>query len=407
MIVLVRKLPHRGFSGPPRRLGHLGEVIPDGRGEGSMPPHAGGRRRGPGSWSTGILVGACIVAAVAGGVIGGVIVNAFSSSSSPGGTASSSGAGTSAHTCLVTPVARETLPSVVTISVTGPSALGTGSGEVIRSGGYILTNNHVIAAAASGGSISVMFSNGTTAAAELTGRDPLTDIAVIKVSGENDLRVIPVGESGKLVIGQPVVVLGAPLGLSSTVTSGIVSALDRTIQVPGEDNQSALLVDAVQTDAAINPGNSGGAMVNCAGQFVGMPTAGATVPSSSGEASGGSIGLGFAIPSYLALRVADEIITTGHAAHSYLGLQVSSLSADAANGADEGLLITGIDPSGPAQQAGLRVGDIITTIDGEQAVRTDQLVSITLTKRPGDKAEIGYKRDGKPATATVTLAEQP
>ena len=372
-----------------------------------MPPHAGGRRRGPGSWSTGILVGACIVAAVAGGVIGGVIVNAFSSSSSPGGTASSSGAGTSAHTCLVTPVARETLPSVVTISVTGPSALGTGSGEVIRSGGYILTNNHVIAAAASGGSISVQFSNGTTADAQLTGRDPLTDIAVIKVSGENDLRVIPVGESGKLVIGQPVVVLGAPLGLSSTVTSGIVSALDRTIQVPGEDNQSALLVDAVQTDAAINPGNSGGAMVNCAGQFVGMPTAGATVPSSSGEASGGSIGLGFAIPSYLALRVADEIITTGHAAHSYLGLQVSSLSADAANGADEGLLITGIDPSGPAQQAGLRVGDIITTIDGEQAVRTDQLVSITLTKRPGDKAEIGYKRDGKPATATVTLAEQP
>jgi len=209
------------------------------------------------------------------------------------------------------------------------------------------------------------------------------------------------------VIGQPVVVLGAPLGLSSTVTSGIVSALDRTIQVPGEDNQAALLVDAVQTDAAINPGNSGGAMVNCAGQFVGMPTAGATVPSSSGEASGGSIGLGFAIPSYLALRVADEIIATGHAAHAYLGLQVSSLSADAANGADEGLLITGIDPSGPAQQAGLRTGDVITTIDGEQAVRTDQLVSVTLTKRPGDKVEIGYKRDGKPATATMTLAEQP
>jgi len=371
-----------------------------------MPPHAGGRRRGSRYWSTGILVGACIVVAVAGGVIGGVIVNAFSSSS-PSGTAGSPAAGTLAHTCLVTPVARETLPSVVTISVTGPSASGTGSGEVIRSGGYILTNNHVIAAAANGGSISVMFSNGTTADAELTGRDPLTDIAVIKVSGESNLRVIPVGESGKLVIGQPVVVLGAPLGLSSTVTSGIVSALDRTIQVPGEDNQSALLVDAVQTDAAINPGNSGGAMVNCAGQFVGMPTAGATVPSSSGEASGGSIGLGFAIPSYLALRVADEIIATGHAAHAYLGLQVSSLSADAANGADEGLLITGIDPSGPAQQAGLRTGDVITTIDGEQAVRTDQLVSVTLTKRPGDKVEIGYKRDGKPATATVTLAEQP
>ena len=372
-----------------------------------MPPHAGGRRRRSGSWSTGILAGACAVAAVAGGVIGGVIVDAFSSPS-PSGTASSTAAGTSAHTCLVTPVAQETLPSVVTISVQGPSASGTGSGEVIRSGGYILTNNHVIAAAANGGSISVTFSDGKTADAQLTGRDPLTDIAVIKVSDDSGLRVIPVGESGKLVIGQPIVVLGAPLGLSSTVTSGIVSALDRTIQVPGEDNQSALLVDAVQTDAAINPGNSGGAMVNCAGQFVGMPTAGASVPSSSGEASGGSIGLGFAIPSYLALRVADEIIATGHASHAYLGLQVSSLSAASGeSGAAEGLLITGIDPSGPAQEAGLRPGDVITTIDGEQAVRTDQLVSVTLTKKPGDKVGIGYKRDGQTATTSVTLGEQP
>lgn len=372
-----------------------------------MPPREANHRRGSRSWSTAVLVGAVIVAAVGGGVVGGVIVDAFSSPSSSGST-SSAGAATTAHTCLVTPVAQETLPSVVTISVQGPSASGTGSGEVIRSGGYILTNNHVIAAAANGGSISVRFSDGTTADAELTGRDPLTDIAVIKVSGESNLRVIPVGESGKLVIGQPVVVLGAPLGLTSTVTSGIVSALDRTIEVPGEDNQSALLVDAVQTDAAINPGNSGGAMVNCAGQFVGMPTAGASVPSSSGEASGGSIGLGFAIPSYLALRVADEIIATGHASHAYLGLQVSSLSAAAAaNGAAEGLLITGIDPSGPAQEAGLRPGDVITTIDGEQAVRTDQLVSVTLTKKPGDKVGIGYKRDGQTATTSVTLGEQP
>ena len=369
-----------------------------------MPPRAADHRRG--SWSTAVLVGAVIVAAVGGGVVGAVIVDAFSSPSSSG-SPGSAGAATTAHTCLVTPVAQETLPSVVTISVQGQSASGTGSGEVIRSGGYILTNNHVIAAAANGGSISVRFSDGTTADAQLTGRDPLTDIAVIKVSGESNLRVIPVGESGKLVIGQPVVVLGAPLGLTSTVTSGIVSALDRTIQVPGEDNQSALLVDAVQTDAAINPGNSGGAMVNCAGQFVGMPTAGASVPSSSGEASGGSIGLGFAIPSYLALRVADEIIATGHASHAYLGLQVSSLSAAAENGAAEGLLITGIDPSGPAQQAGLRPGDVITTIDGEQAVRTDQLVSVTLTKKPGDKVEIGYKRDGQTATTSVTLGEQP
>jgi putative serine protease PepD len=374
--------------------------------------HARKRGRGAGSW----LLIACAGCAVAGGVVGGVIANAINSPSSSSGSSSSGTAtgiaqSTSSQTlgsCPVSQIADKILPSVVTISAKGSSGGGTGSGEIIKSDGYILTNNHVIAPAASGGSLTVLFNDGKTATATLVGRDPLTDIAVIKVD-ESGLPAIPIGESSSLIVGQPVVVLGAPLGLSSTVTSGIVSALDRTIQVPGEDTQAALLINAIQTDAAINPGNSGGSLVNCDGQFVGVPSAGATVPSESGESNGGSIGLGFAIPSDLALREANEIIATGKVSHAYLGLQATPVAASAAkvNGSAEGLIVSGIDPSGPAQAAGLAVGDVITTIDGTAAVSTDQLVELTLTKRPGDKVTIGYTRGGASHTATLTLGTQP
>jgi putative serine protease PepD len=374
--------------------------------------HARKRGRGAGSW----LLIACAGCAVAGGVVGGVIANAINSPSSSSGSSSSGTAtgiaqSTSSQTlgsCPVSQIADKILPSVVTISAKGSSGGGTGSGEIIKSDGYILTNNHVIAPAASGGSLTVLFNDGKTATATLVGRDPLTDIAVIKVD-ESGLPAIPIGESSSLIVGQPVVVLGAPLGLSSTVTSGIVSALDRTIQVPGEDTQAALLINAIQTDAAINPGNSGGSLVNCDGQFVGVPSAGATVPSESGESNGGSIGLGFAIPSDLALREANEIIATGKVSHAYLGLQATPVAASAAkvNVSAEGLIVSGIDPSGPAQAAGLAVGDVITTIDGTAAVSTDQLVELTLTKRPGDKVTIGYTRGGASHTATLTLGTQP
>jgi putative serine protease PepD len=185
-----------------------------------------------------------------------------------------------------------------------------------------------------------------------------------------------------------------------------VATLGRTIHVPGEGSQTALLIDAVQTDAAINPGNSGGALVDCSGALVGVPTAGATVPSPSGAASGGSIGLGFAIPVNLATKVADEIISTGSVTHAFIGVQAQSLSANTARpaGQAEGLWITAVVPGSPAANAGLRAGDIITTIDGSPASSTDQLMALTLTKRPGDRVEIGYERDGAKATATLTLS---
>jgi len=356
------------------------------------------------------VIAACAGCAVVGGVIGGVIANAINSPSSANAATTENVASSNQPTepaCQVSQVAKEVLPSVVTISAKGASGGGTGSGEVIKSDGYILTNNHVIAPAANGGSIEVLFSDGKTAPATLTGRDPLTDVAVIKVD-ETGLPEITIGKSSTLVVGQPVVALGAPLGLSSTVTSGIVSALGRTIEVPGENNSKALLLNAIQTDAAINPGNSGGALVNCNGDFVGIPSAGASVPSSSGESSGGNIGLGFAIPSDTAISLANEIISTGKVSHAYLGLAATPVPAAAtSNGVSPGLYVTAIDPTGPAQAAGLRQGDIITTIDGQPATSTDQLVTLTLTKGPGDKVDIGYQRDGRSATTALTLGTQP
>ncbi len=352
-----------------------------------------------------LLIAAAVIV-IAAGVVGAIIANALNNNSTASTTAAQPAA--TGSSCNVTSVAEEQLPSVVTIMAQGAASGGAappggvGSGEVIRADGTILTNNHVILPAASGGHLQVVFENGHAAAATIVGRDPLTDLAVIRAQGVSNLRTIPIGDSASLRVGQPVVALGAPLGLSSTVTSGIVSALGRTVHVPGEGNQSALLIDAVQTDAAINPGNSGGALVNCSGDLVGVPTAGAAIPSASGEAGGGSIGLGFAIPSNLATKVADEIIDTGSVSHAFLGIQAQPASGGTGQG--QGLWVVAVVPGGPAAAAGLRNGDIIKTIDGSPAVSTDQLVALTLAKRAGDRVEIGYERDGSQHTATITLA---
>ena len=340
----------------------------------------------------------------------GVVVSAGCTStatSSTGATGTAAAGSTAA--CAVTTVANDVLPSVVTIAASGSAGAGTGSGEVIKSDGYILTNNHVISPAANGGKVEVTFSAGTTVPATIVGRDILTDLAVLKVKPPFDLKAIAIGSSDSVQVGQPVVVLGAPLGLSGTVTSGIVSALDRTVEVPAENDSSALLVSAVQTDAAINPGNSGGALVNCSGDLIGIPTAGATVPSSTGESSGGSIGLGFAIPVDLGKTIADEIISTGRVTHAFFGLQTVPIpQATAAEaGISEGLFVAGVVANGPAAKAGLGQGDVITKLDGSPATTNVQLQELTLTKSPGDKVTVDYVRDGKAASTTVTLGAQP
>jgi putative serine protease PepD len=357
-----------------------------------------------------VLGGSLAVVGVAGGLIGAAIASPGSSSAASSVNAAAGSAG-AAETCAVSPVAGKVLPSVVTISATAAAGGGggTGSGEVIKSDGYILTNNHVIAVAANGGKVEVLFSDGVAAPATIVGRDTLTDLAVLKVTPPRDLKVITLGSSASVQVGQPVIALGAPLGLSGTVTAGIVSALDRTIEVPAEDNKSALLVSALQTDAAINPGNSGGALVNCAGQLIGVPSAGATVPSTSGESSGGSIGLGFAIPVDVAKTISDQLISHGRAVHAFFGVQTLPIpEASAAEaGVSSGLFVAGVVAGGPAEQAGLRQGDIIIKVDGQPATSNVQLQELTLTKSPGDKVTLDYVRDGRSASTTVTLAAQP
>jgi putative serine protease PepD len=342
-------------------------------------------------------------------VIGGVVAGCTTSTASSPSTKASSG-NSAAAACAVTPVANQVVPSVVTIAATGPDGSGTGSGEVIRSDGYILTNNHVISiAAASGGSVEVQFSDGQTSPATITGRDPQTDLAVLKIQTSRKLKVIALSKSSSLQVGQPVVAIGAPLGLSGTVTSGIVSALNRTVEVPGDNDKLALLVSAVQTDAAINPGNSGGALVNCESQLVGVPTAGAQVPSPSGQSGGGSIGLGFAIPVDLAKSIADEIISTGKVTHAYFGLQTVPIppAAAAQAGVPDGLFVQAVSAAGPAAQAGLRPNDVVTKVNDQPATSNVQLQELTLTKKPGDTVPITYERNGRSAKATVTLIAQP
>ena len=323
-----------------------------------------------------------------------------------------SGGGTirsASASCDATSIADKAVPSVVTIAASNGTAASTGSGDIIRSDGHILTNNHVISVAASGGTVDVVLSDGTSYPASITGRDPQTDLAVIKVNADKALPAISMGSSSSVRVGEPVVAVGAPLGLSSTVTGGIVSALDRSVEVPSDNGQTAVLISALQTDAAINPGNSGGALMNCSGELIGVPSAIATVPNPAGESSGGSIGLGFAIPVDLARAVADEIIATGAVTHSYFGMDVVLIPPAAAeqSGKPDGLFVTAVAPGGPSEAAGLREGDVITAVDGDPVSDPNRLALLTLTKKPGESVTVTYERDGKSAQTTIALGAQP
>ncbi len=344
------------------------------------------------SWTVALLVVGSALVLIGGGMIaGGFAVAALSAGRS--------------GSCDSARVADQVLPSVVTIAVVGQRGTSNGSGEIITDDGYILTNNHVVAGAASGAKLTVRFSDGHELSATLTGRDPKTDLAVIKVSDDKPLPVIDTGDSGSLVVGQPVVALGAPLGLSSTVTAGIVSALGRTVPVPSDDDRNAVLAGAVQTDASINPGNSGGALVDCDGRLIGINTAIATVPGSGGQNSTGSVGIGFAVPESLALPIADELIAHGEVAHPTAGLTVVPIppAAAAAFGITDGLFVQSIVSGGPAQKAGLRVGDVITSVNGRDATNIDLLTAIQVTSKAGDEVKVEYLRDGASHTTTVTL----
>lgn len=315
--------------------------------------------------------------------------------------------GTAAQSCPGVQVARDVLPSVVTIKSNGGAGAGTGSGEFIDDKGDVLTNNHVISNAANGGNIVIILSNGAVASATIVGRDILTDLAVLRAHvTPAQSRPIQFDTSGNVEVGQQVFPVGAPLGLSDTVTTGIIGNTGRTVRVPADNGRTALLVSALQTDASINPGNSGGTLANCNGDLVGVPTAGATATDSVGGQVGGSIGLGFAISASTAQTVANELLAHGTVTtHSYTGLAVITVSSSPTG--PWGLYVTAVSARSPARQAGIRTSDVITEIDGQAVRSADDLETLSLTQKPGAKVDLTYERDGKSATATVTLAAQP
>ncbi|KQR54932.1 hypothetical protein ASF88_04315 [Leifsonia sp. Leaf336] len=345
-----------------------------------------------------------MVALVAGGLLGwGVGRSGASTTSAPASTSSQQ-----VSACDAITVSNEVLPAIVTVSAVGSAGGGTGTGEIITDDGYIVTNNHVISGAVDGGTIAVLSSGGVESPAQLVGRDPRADLAVLKISGSN-LPTVPWGDSAKVVVGQPVVALGAPLGLSGTVTSGIVSALGRTVPVPGDNGQTAILANAIQTDASINPGNSGGALVNCSGDLIGINSAIATVPNAAGQAGGGSVGIGFAIPSDFAHSLVDQIIKNGHVTYPYFGLSIAPIPPAVAQRLKvaDGLYVVSVVPDGPSAKAGLQQGDVITEINGKPASNADTLTETVMTTKAGDTVDVTYVRDGKTAKATVTLENPP
>jgi putative serine protease PepD len=293
-------------------------------------------------------------------------------------------------------VAQKVTPSVVSIEVEGSQASGSGSGIVLTEDGTIMTNNHVVSGAGSNPNLTVTFSDGSTAAAQIVGADPISDIAVIKVD-KTGLTPIAVGRSDNLVVGQEVIAIGSPLGLNGTVTTGIISALNRPVSTRGEGDGQASVMDAIQTDAAINPGNSGGALVNANGALIGVNSAIASL--SQGE-TGGSIGLGFAIPVDQAMRIADELEKTGKATQAGLGVTVRSGAPSADN---PGALINEVQAGGAASKAGIPNGALVTKVDDRVIASGDALIAAVRSHAPGDTVSVTYEVNGQNKTAEVTL----
>jgi putative serine protease PepD len=300
-------------------------------------------------------------------------------------------------------VAASVLPSVVTIQVAGQQGEGSGSGIVLSSDGTILTNNHVVEVAEGGGTVRVYFDDGTSAPAEILGTDPLTDTAVIQAEGVDDLTAATIGQSANLDVGQDVVAFGAPFGLDSTVTSGIVSALDRPVNVGSDSEGNSTTYPAIQTDAAINPGNSGGPLVDMSGAVVGINSSIRTASQGSpyGESSGGSIGLGFAIPIDEVLPIVDQMIAGEAPTHARLGIRVSD-AGTAAEGAS-GATVEEVTEGSTAADGGLEPGDVITRIEDHAITDADSLVATIRSYRPGDEVEVTWLRDGEEQTASLEL----
>jgi putative serine protease PepD len=338
-----------------------------------------------------------------------------------GSPVSVAGGGSTSASQQLAKVAAAVQPSVVSITVTNSNSEDEGSGIILTSDGTILTNNHVVSAAAQSGSISVKFSSGKTANATIVGRDPSSDIAVIKASGVSGLTPATLGSTSSLHVGDTVLAIGSPLGLDGSVTSGIVSALHRTVDLSSEEQQeepdqgglgglgnlfggggndesgqssnqasSTSVGDAIQTDAAINPGNSGGALVDISGDVVGINTAIASTGNTNGN-----IGVGFAIPIEEAKSVANQLMNGQTPKHALLGVEIDDQNS--------GAVVADVTNGGAADAAGIQVGDIITKVDAQDVDDGTSLAAIIRSHQPGDKVTITYTRGGQSHSTQVTL----
>jgi S1-C subfamily serine protease len=350
-----------------------------------------------------VLLLAALLAGISGGVVGYLAASRITPALlDPDATLGQVSQPVSRPPGSIADIAQRVLPTVVSIEVRAASGSGTGSGVVIDKAGYVLTNNHVISAVTTGrGSLRALFSDQSAAEARVVGRDPKTDLAVIKVE-KPGVTVAALGDSGKIAVGDPVIAVGSPLGLAGTVTSGIVSALNRPVRLGGQAGNSGsdtnAVINAIQTDAPINPGNSGGALVDGAGALVGINSAIATL--SSGQGQSGSIGLGFAIPINEAREIAQQLIRTGKVRHATLGVTAQSVTDGAAR---DGALVQRVAAGSAAAKAGIRAGDVITRVAGRLVSGADDLVVQVRTRKVGEQVELTYIRAGRTAKVTVTL----
>ncbi|WP_369258548.1 S1C family serine protease [Geodermatophilus amargosae] len=308
-----------------------------------------------------------------------------------------------ANATAVTAAAAKAAPSVVTVYVTSGSGSGSGSGVVLSEDGYVLTNDHVVTLDGAGqdATVQVRTSDGRLHDATVVGTDPTSDLAVIRLQGAEGLTPATFADSDDVQVGDLAVAIGAPLGLSDTVTDGIISATNRAVAT-GSTQDDATVIDALQTDAAINPGNSGGALVDATGEVVGINTAIASVASGAPGSSSqsGNIGVGFAIPSNTAKRIADEIVRTGSATHAVLGVNART---DGSGEVGTGAQVVQVQPGGAAEDAGLQAGDVVTAVGDRVVTSSTELTAAIRSSAPGDTVELSVERGGRTSTVEVTL----
>jgi len=378
------------------------------------PDSGGGPRRGRPAWVV-PAAAAGAAALVFGGA--GIGIGAAIENGSGGSSAGLTVAASSRQNVAVDPksyagIAARVLPSVVSINVSGSGEQDTGSGVILRSDGYILTNNHVVSAAANGGSVSVAFNDGSSAPARIVGTDQEDDLAVVKVA-KTGLPAATLGRSASIRVGDPVLAVGSPLGLQGTVTSGIVSSLNRPVDTTSDQQNidpfggsssptPPTVISAIQTDAAINPGNSGGPLVDSNGNVIGINSAIASTGSPLGGQAG-NIGVGFAIPIDQASVIAQELIKTGKASHPLLGVSLSGNATDS-NGNPIARVLA-VSSGGPAANAGIQVGDVIVAVNGQPTSGSDAVIAAIRTHQPGQTVQVTVERNGSRKTVSATLID--